>query len=423
MPTDDPMTINERRKYLRLMQKAYQTTADRADRSRLLDTMAEVTGLNRKTLIRLMDSDLKRKRREKHRGQTYKRDVDQALHVIAESLDFICAERLTPTLVTTAEQLAFHGELTLTTTLREQLSQISTATVRRRLARFRQDETLHLPKAPARRHRMDSLHDIPMRRIPWDERHAGHFEVDLVHHSGPTTHGEYVHSLQMIDVATGWSERVALLGRSQLTVEDGFRRCLARLPFTVLEVHPDNGAEFLNASLRHFWRQQTPPPTLSRSRPYQKNDNRFVEQKNRSLVRVYLGNARLDTVAQTHLLNQLYDRMWLYYNFFQPVFRLQEKIVVKNGLHHYTRKRFDEPRTPFERLCATDLLAAEVQQVLCQLREQTNPRQLRTDIYTLLDELAALPLAKPGKTESVHLTLLPAGVGNACGNLSDGDRS
>jgi len=77
--------------------------------------MAEVTALNRKTLIRLMDSDLKRKRREKHRGQTYKHDVDQVLYVIAESLDFICAERLTPTLVTTAEQLAFHGELTLTT--------------------------------------------------------------------------------------------------------------------------------------------------------------------------------------------------------------------------------------------------------------------------------------------------------------------
>ncbi len=129
----------------------------------------------------------------------------------------------------------------------------------------------------------------------------------------------------MVDVATGWTEQVATLGRSYRVMEDGFRRILARLPFQVLEIHPDNGSEFLNAHLVRFWKEMVKGVTLSRSRPFHKNDNRFVEQKNSTLVRAYLGLARFDTAAQTNAINQLYEKMWLYYNFFQPVMRLREK--------------------------------------------------------------------------------------------------
>ena len=120
----------------------------------------------------------------------------------------------------------------------------------------------------------------------------------------------------MIDVATGWSERAAVLGRSYRVMADGFQRCLARLPFPVLEIHPDNGTEFFNQHLVRFFRETVQGLQLSRSRPYHKNDNRNVEQKNATLVRAYLGYARLDSAAQTIALNHLYDQMRRYYKYY-----------------------------------------------------------------------------------------------------------
>jgi len=110
---------------------------------------------------------------------------------------------------------------------------------------------------------------IPMTRIPWNEAQPGHLEIDLVHHCGPNAQGEYVHTLQMIDVATGWSERVAVLGRSYLVMSDAFRYIRQRLPFAMLELHSDNGTEFLNQHLLRFWKEEVPELYLTRSRPYQ----------------------------------------------------------------------------------------------------------------------------------------------------------
>jgi hypothetical protein len=111
----------------------------------------------------------------------------------------------------------------------------------------------------------------------------------------------------MIDVATVWSERVAILGRGQRAMEEGTRRILARLPFRVEELHPDNCPEFLNNHLVRIWGEVITGLQFSRSRPYQKNDNRFVDQRNDTLVRAYLGHARLDTAEQCATLNALYD--------------------------------------------------------------------------------------------------------------------
>jgi hypothetical protein len=172
-----------------------------------------------------------------------------------------------------------------------QLERIGVATIRRHLQRLAQDQPRLPQRGPEHANRL--AHEIPMKRVPWDEPQPGHFEVDLVHHSGPTTTGEYVHTLQLIDVTTGWSERWAVLGRSYTVLEDAFRGVVARLPFPVLELHPDNGSEFLNAQLVRFWRTLVKDVQLSRSRPYHKNDNRFVEQKNATLVRAYLGTGRL----------------------------------------------------------------------------------------------------------------------------------
>jgi hypothetical protein len=245
-----------------------------------------------------------------------------------------------------------------------------------------------------------------MTRIPWQEEEPGHFEVDLVHHCGPAASGEYLHTIQMVDVATAWSERVAVLGRSYLAMENGFSRILARLPFPVLEIHPDNGSEFFNNHMLRFWHGLTPKPQLSRSRPYDKNDNRFVEQKNSTLVRNYLGYDRLDTVAHTLAVNELYDKMWLYYNFFQPVMRLAEKTVLPAARGSgKIRRRFDRAQTPFDRLCATGRLPDERRHQLHAQRDAINPRQLREQIYALLVELMALPGASPVLSQDVYKTL------------------
>jgi IS30 family transposase len=404
MPEHDAMTIDERRKYLKIMRPRYKA-ADRRGRGALLDEMEQVTGLDRKTLIRLMHGSLERKPRQRQRGRTYGPEVDDALRVIAESCDYICAERLQPNLVAMAKHLAKHGELRLSAALLEQLAVISVSTLRRILARVRQDEPRLPRRGPERANQ--ATRDIPMRRIAWDESQPGHFEVDLVHHCGRDTGGTYVHTLQMIDVATGWSERVAVLGRSYLAMEDAFRRILARLPFPVLELHPDNGSEFFNAHLLRFWGELISEAKLSRSRPWHKNDNRFVEQKNDSLVRAYLGHERLDTVAQTRALNALYDKMWLYYNLFQPVMRLQQKEyrTLEDGSVRLHR-RFDVARTPLDRLIATEQVPPDRKEALLALRDSLNPRRLRQEIYADLQALFALPCATPGVTENVLETLL-----------------
>jgi hypothetical protein len=381
VPDAERMTVDERRKCLKRMQGRY-LAATREERSRLLDDLAALTGLHRKSVVRLLKGpSLDRQRRHRQRGREYGAAVDDALRVIWESLDYVCAERLTPGLVSTAEQLARHGELVVTAEVLEQLGRISVSSVQRRLTRLGQD-TMRLPRrGPERANAV--AREIPMRRIPWDTAEPGHFEVDLVHHSGPRSAGEFVHTFQMVDVATGWSERVAILGRSQRAMEVGTRLILARLPFPVKELHPDNGPEFLNHHLVRIWGEAITGLTLSRSRPYQKNDNRFVEQKNDTLVRAYLGQARLDTAEQCAALNALYDQMWIYYNLFQPVLHLVEK--THDGTR--VRRRWDAAQTPFARLLATNRLDPAERERLERLYAETNPRALRRSIQAGLNAL------------------------------------
>ena len=245
-----------------------------------------------------------------------------------------------------------------------------------------------------------------MLRLPWSIADPGHFETDLVHHSGPAVSGEYAYTLQMVDVATGWSERRAVLGRSYLVMEDAFRCFLVRLPFRVHQIHPDNGGEFMNHHMLRFWSNIVQGVKLSHSRPFHKDDNPRVEQKNSTLVRAYLGHDRFDSVAQVLALNTLYDKMWLYYNLFQPVMHLVEKEVIReNGERARVKRRYDEARTPFDRLCKTDAILPQHREQLKALRDATNPRRLRQEIYDDIEGIFKLPGAASGITENVHLTL------------------
>jgi hypothetical protein len=155
-----------------------------------------------------------------------------------------------------------------------------------------------------------------------------------------------------------------------------------------------------------FWGERVQGVTLSRSRPYHKNDNPRVEQKNSTLVRAYLGYERLDTVAHVLAVNRLYDKMWIYYNLFQPVMHLVEKEIVREeGQTTRVKRRYDEARTPFDRLCDTEAILPPHREQLEALRDSINPRRLRSEIYDDIDAIFELPCATPGSSQNVHLTL------------------
>jgi hypothetical protein len=361
--------------------------ADRAGRSALLSEMEAVTRLHRKRLTRLLQAaSLERQPRTRQRQRTYGLAVRAVVRAVWESLDYVCAERLTPTLLPTAQHLAHFGEVTLTPAVAEQLGQISVSPVQRLLD--------HLPRATPRLPRggPEQAHAvrqaIPMKRVPGSIREPGSFAVDLVHHGGPSAAGDYVHTLQLVDIATGWRERVAVLGRSYQAMKAGFERVLDRLPFPVRELHPDNGSEFLTAHLVRFFGEAVQGVRLSRSRPYHKNDKRMVEQKNSTLVRAYRGDGRLDTPAQAQAVEELYDEMGVYSNLFQPVLHLARKEVVQGKL----KRTWDTATTPYQRVLATGVLPEGEQERLANLYALTNPRQVRLAINAPLAHLWEPPV-------------------------------
>jgi hypothetical protein len=388
MPSEEKMSVDERRKYLKLVAPRY-AKAGRGERSALLTEMAAVTGLHRKSLLRLLHGPTldRAPRRPRLRRRRYGAAVADVVKVVWESLDYVCAERLTPVLLPTAQQLARWGELVLTDEVTAQLTTISRATVQRLLQRFQQDK----PKLPRRQPQPPNqlLGQVPMERLSWAIQTPGSFETDLVHHCGPVTAGEYIHTLQLVDIATGWSERVAVLGRSQAAMVQGFRRVQQRLPFPITHLHPDNGSEFFNHHLLRYFGEEITGLKLSRSRPYRKNDNRFVEQKNATLVRAYIGYQRLETPGQCVALNTLYNQLWVYYNLFQPVLHLVGKEVVNGKLH----RQWDQAQTPYQRLVAAGALGLEQQERLAALYANTNPRQLREEIYRSVEGLGQSPIS------------------------------
>ena len=401
MPNKD-MSIDHRFEYLKQQYERYHA-ASREDKGRLLDEMTTYTGMHRKTVIRLMRSEPKRApAKPRYKRRIYGTDVERVIRVIAKALDYPCRERLTPMLPTMADHLSRLGVLEIEAETQELLERISVSTVGRIMTRVRQDEPRL--RRRAQNGRVTRVHaQVPIRTIPWYQSMPGHLEADLVQHSGPNSSGEFLYTLQLVDVATGWSELAAVLGKSYRVISDGFKRCLARLPFAVHEVHTDNGTEFLNSNLLTFWHAHYPAVALSRSRPYQKQDNRFVEHRNGALVRALLGHDRFDTARHAQQLNHLYNRVWLYFNFFQPVMRQTEKTYEQG----HVRRRQKDVRTPFQRLCAADLLSPDQHGDLEQRYQETNPLQLRQEIDHLLASFFALPNATPGQTEDIFDTLLP----------------
>lgn len=402
MSETEAMSVDERRKYIHKMWGRYRK-GSKKEKGELLDEIEAVTRMHRKSVIRIMNGQLSRKKRRRERGRTYGVEVDDAVRVIALSLDYPCAERLQPNLVWMARHLASHQALVVSEETLKKLEQISCSTLKRILKRVGRSEPKMATQQPKRPKRTGIRKAYPMRKIPWNETESGHFEVDLVHHCGEAATGEYIHTIQMVDVATGWCEIAAVMGRSYRVMQNGFAFMLSRLPIPVVEIHPDNGSEFFNQHLLRFWKHAMSNAEITRSRPYQKNDNRFIEENNHSLIRAYVGHDRFDTQDQVKTLRILYEHLWLFHNFFQPVMRLQEKIYLNE--FQYQRK-YDQAKTPLDRLKDKNILNKNLMERLDDLRARTNPLNLRDQIDLQIANLLSLPVLDKSETVNIFETLI-----------------
>jgi len=373
MSEKDEMTIDERRKYLHKMWGLYRD-APKKEKSQMLDEMEHVTGLNRKSIIRILNGRLSRKKRTKERGPAYGTDVLAAARIISQVLDHPCAERLQPRLVFMAKHLSNHHQIFVDENTLEELGSISISTLKRALANINKSAEKIGQKRFPKRKRNSLKEKYPMRRIPYDIPQPGHFEVDLVLHCDQDNAGEYIHTIQMIDVATGWCGIQAVFGRSYRVMQDGFEWILSNLPIPVIEIHPDNGKEFFNQHLLRFWKNEIPDLEISRSRPYHKNDNRFVEENNASLIRAYIGHGRLDTLRHLMILRDIYSDLMCYHNFFQPVMKTIQKNYVDEV--HY-RRVFDTARLPLDRLAETNVAKKDHIEMLLYIRNQVDIMALR----------------------------------------------
>jgi hypothetical protein len=275
----------------------------------------------------------------------YDEKVKAALIKIWKVMDYICGKRMQPALAEMVRVLERHDELRCDPVTRTKLLQISAATIDRLLRTERRKYEL---RGKARTKPGTLLkHQIPIRTFAeWDEQQPGFGEIDLVGHDGGVAAGDYCQTLDLTDIATTWTETMAVRNKAQARVFEALQKVRKNLPFPLLGLDSDNGSEFINDELLRYCQQQQ--ISFTRSRPYRKNDSCFVEQKNYSIVRRAVGYARYDTDEQCQLLNELYSYLRLYTNFFLPTMKLKSK--EREGSR--VKKYYDQALTPYQRVLA-----------------------------------------------------------------------
>ena len=347
--------------------------SDRQDKGRILGEMCAVTGLHRKHVMRLLrgSGPLRRRHRPRPERQRYNQSVVEALVVLWEASDRLCGKRLRPLVPLLIEAMEKHGHLRLEPSVRQLLLSMSAATIDRRL---------RSSKAAAGRGRRRVTTSavklaVPVRTFSdWHDPPPGFFEADLVAHSGPATHGSFVQTLVLTDIATGWTECAPLLVREQTLLATLLSEVRRLLPFDLLGLDTDNDTVFMNETVHKYCTSEG--IVLTRSRPYRKNDQAWVEQKNGAIVRKMVGYERLAGVTAAQALATLYASTRLFVNFFQPSFKLAEKRREGARVH----KRYHAPATPYQRLMADSRTAAVVRQRLEETYGQLDPIRLLADI-------------------------------------------
>jgi transposase InsO family protein len=338
------MSQRSKQEYFQTMYLRYrQATA--AEKEKLLDELCRVCGYHRKHAIRKLHQSLPEPRRRTvtPRGVTYLPQTISILTAVWEAAGYPWSLRLKALLPLWMPWIKHHFRVTAR--IEQQLLQISPRQIDRRL----QGHKRTLRKRLYGRTKPGTLlkHQIPIRTTHWDVTTPGYVEIDLVAHSGKSARGEYIFSLNLTDIFTGWVETRAVMGKGQKAVVAALGELCAALPFELKGLDSDNGSEFINAHLLHFCQQRG--IQFTRGRPYKKDDNAHIEQKNWTHVRRLMGWERYDTPRALAAMNAFYAGPWrTMMNLFQPCIKLQKKIRKGSRLI----RSYDVPQTPLDRLHA-----------------------------------------------------------------------
>lgn len=317
----------------------------------------------------------------KARKETYDGPVKAALATMWKIFDHPCGARLAPLLKTETERMRRLKELTCSDETAEKLQRIVPSTIDEKL---RHEKDVERQKQAYRSKRNPLLcSKVPTKTSAELNRdHPGVEQIDFVEHGGTSASGEYVNSLSIVDIFSGWWEGDAVMGKGQERALSAIQKVKQRSPFPWKEMHPDNGGNIMNYHVYEYAKKNK--IVFSRSRPYKKNDNCFVEQKNSTHVRQVVGYLRYDTEEEREIISDLYqNELRLYKNFFQPVMKLTEKTRVNGTI----KKKYDTPKTPYVRLVESSDISEKTKKELRTLYESLNPADLKRAIDAKLATL------------------------------------
>ena len=391
------MSLASRRELLAVVAPRYRA-AQNKERTRILEEFIASTSYHRKYALSLLNHPITKApvRKKRARPRQYVFAVHQALLTCWRAANGMCSKRLVPYLPELVRVLEQQGELHLDEQTNQRLLRLSPATA---------DRLLQAERKLAKPHGLGTTKPgtllksaIPIRTFAeWDEAQPGFTEIDLVAQCGPTTRGEYLHSLTMTDVATGWTECVALRNRGQQAVFEGLVLARGRQPFPLRGIDSDTGSEFINAHLLRYCQQEQ--LTFTRARPYKKNDQAYVEQKNWSIVRQLVGYDRYESLSAYEALAALYEVIRLYINFFQP----SMKLVSKEREGSKVKKRYDKAKTPYQRVLESDQVTEEVKARLRQQYAPLNPLALLRQMQRLQAVLWKLTAGASTEQETAQM--------------------
>ena len=359
-------------------------SSDRNERGRILDEFTALSGLHRKHAMRLLRAGQPGRRSgPRPARRLYNEAVREALIVIWEASDRICGKRLRPLAPILVDAMERHGHLHLTPEVRVGLLAISAATIDRALREIREPgggrkRRRAPPSAAIRR-------SVPVRTFDgWDDPAPGFVEADLVAHSGPTAKGSYVQTLTLTDIATGWTECAPLLVREQKLLTEVLSAIRERMPFVLLGFDTDNDSVFMNQTVKTYCEETN--LVFTRCRPYRKNDQAWVEQKNGAVVRHAVGYRRYEGLDAAAALARLYSALRLFVNFFQPSFKLAGK--ARDGAK--VKKTYHPPATPFQRLLADTRTSDDAQGRVKAIYATLDPVLLLREIRAAQEHLVAI---------------------------------
>jgi len=368
------MTAKTKKEYTKITSERYRKAGKRGEKTKILDEFCATLQCHRKAGIRKLRGIFRDQPDRRSRERLYSAEADALLIEIWEAFGCLCGERLHPFLAEGFSVLERCGRVQAGESVRREVLAMSSATVKRRIAchkkRFGGGKGLSATKPGSllKRH-------IPIQTKSWDVSKAGFLEMDLVAHCGGSLSGDFIFTLQTVDIRTTWTERKAVMGKSQRAVFAGILDIEKKLPFPVLGYDSDNGSEFINRQLWEYCQEHG--IAFTRSRPYMKKDNAHIEQKNWPLVRKVLGYGRFDTARQLTLINDLYDNeLRLYLNFFQPSL----KLASKERFGAKIRRKYDGAKTPYQRALECPEVAEEGKEELRILYGALDPVRLKQRI-------------------------------------------